>query len=85
MGELEAARCISVEDEMDLVPLNLAMICTHHILSYINAELFSSLLSAKTKRLLRDAGCPTSDTDSRSLDLSGYDHTNFNFRERTTN
>ena len=40
------------------------------------------LLSAKTKRLLRDAGCPTSDADSRSLDLSGYDHTNFNFRDQ---
>ena len=50
VGELEAARCISVEDEMDLVPLNLAMICTHHVISYISAELFSSLLSAKTKK-----------------------------------
>ena len=40
------------------------------------------LLSAQTKRLLRDAGCPTSDADSRSIDLSGYDHTNFNFRDQ---
>ena len=40
------------------------------------------MLSERTKRLLRDAGCPTSDTDSRSLDLSGYDHTNFNFRDQ---
>ena len=48
--ELEAARCLAVEEDVDLVPLNLGMVCAHHGVHYASAELFASLLSAKSKK-----------------------------------
>ena len=48
--ELEAARCLTVEEDVDLVPLNLGMVCAHHGVHYASAELFASLLSAKSKK-----------------------------------
>jgi pre-mRNA-splicing helicase BRR2 len=49
VSDLENAKCIAVEDEMDLFALNLGMIATHYYLKYTTIELFSSSITAKTK------------------------------------
>ena len=49
VSDLENAKCIAVEDDMDLFALNLGMIATHYYLRYTTVELFSSSVTAKTK------------------------------------
>ena len=44
---------ISVEDEMDLSPLNLGMIAAYYYITYTTIELFASSLTAKTKLKVR--------------------------------
>eukprot|EP00897_Mesotaenium_endlicherianum_P008156 jgi/Mesen1/7369/ME000381S06604 len=49
LADLEASKCVLVEDEMDLSPLNLGMIAAYYYIGYTTIELFSSSLTAKTK------------------------------------
>jgi pre-mRNA-splicing helicase BRR2 len=49
LSDLEASKCIAVEDEVELVPLNLGMIASYYYISYASMELFSASLTAKTK------------------------------------
>ncbi|XP_010498549.1 PREDICTED: DExH-box ATP-dependent RNA helicase DExH12 [Camelina sativa] len=49
LSNLEASKCIEIEDEMELSPLNLGMIASYYYISYTTIERFSSLLSSKTK------------------------------------
>lgn len=49
LSDLESSKCIAVEDDMDLSPLNLGMIASYYYISYTTIELFSSSLTAKTK------------------------------------
>merc|ERR1711871_1188993 len=49
VGDLETSKCITVEDEMDIAPLNLGMIGAYYYIKYTTIELFSSSLTAKTK------------------------------------
>ncbi|CAN0921129.1 DExH-box ATP-dependent RNA helicase DExH12 [Linum grandiflorum] len=49
LSDLEASRCISIEDDMDLSPLNLGMIASYYYISYTTIERFSSSLTPKTK------------------------------------
>ena len=34
LHDLEQSRCISIEDEMDVAPLNLGMIAAYHYINY---------------------------------------------------
>lgn len=47
--DLEESKCISVEDDMDLSPLNLGMIASYYYIQYTTVELYASSLTAKTK------------------------------------
>ena len=49
LGDLEASKCISIEDDMDVTPLNLGMIGSYYYISYTTIELFAASLTAKTK------------------------------------
>jgi len=49
LADLEASKCVAIEDDMDLSPLNLGMIAAYYYISYTTIELFSSSLTAKTK------------------------------------
>ena len=49
MADLEEAKTLTVEDDMELSPLNLGMIAAYYYISYSTIELFSSSLTAKTK------------------------------------
>jgi len=49
ISDLEQSKVISVEDEMDLSPLNLGMIAAYYYIAYTTIELFSSSLTSKTK------------------------------------
>uniref|UniRef100_S4RJ64 SEC63 domain-containing protein n=1 Tax=Petromyzon marinus TaxID=7757 RepID=S4RJ64_PETMA len=49
LGDLEHSKCISLEDEMDVAPLNLGMIAAYYYINYTTIELFSMSLNAKTK------------------------------------
>jgi pre-mRNA-splicing helicase BRR2 len=49
VADLEEAKALTVEDDMDLSPLNLGMIAAYYYISYSTIELFSSSLTAKTK------------------------------------
>jgi pre-mRNA-splicing helicase BRR2 len=49
LSELEASKCVSIEDDMDLAPLNHGMIAAYYYISYTTIERFSSSLSSKTK------------------------------------
>ncbi|XP_034244320.1 putative U5 small nuclear ribonucleoprotein 200 kDa helicase isoform X2 [Thrips palmi] len=49
LKELEQSKCISVEDEMDCLPLNLGMIAAYYYINYTTIELFSLSLNSKTK------------------------------------
>ncbi|GFP92235.1 U5 small nuclear ribonucleoprotein 200 kDa helicase [Phtheirospermum japonicum] len=48
VSDLEASKCVSVEDEFSLSPLNLGMIASYYYISYTTIERFSSSLSSKT-------------------------------------
>lgn len=49
LTDLEQSKCISVEDEMDTLPLNLGMIAAYYYINYTTIELFSLSLNNKTK------------------------------------
>ncbi|XVE68357.1 hypothetical protein DITRI_Ditri09bG0061800 [Diplodiscus trichospermus] len=49
LNDLEASKCITIEDDMDLSPLNLGMIASYYYISYTSIERFSSSLNSKTK------------------------------------
>jgi len=47
--DLEESKCLAVEDDMDLQPLNLAMIASYYYIHYTTVELFVSSVTEKTK------------------------------------
>ncbi|CAK9298582.1 unnamed protein product [Gordionus sp. m RMFG-2023] len=49
LNDLEQSKCIAVEEEMDVSPLNLGMIAAYYYINYTTIELFSMSLSSKTK------------------------------------
>ncbi|KAH9611678.1 hypothetical protein KSS87_017396 [Heliosperma pusillum] len=49
LSDLEASKCVSIDDDMDLSPLNLGMIASYYYVSYTTIERFSSSLTPKTK------------------------------------
>ncbi|XP_010425675.1 PREDICTED: DExH-box ATP-dependent RNA helicase DExH12-like isoform X2 [Camelina sativa] len=49
LSDLEASKCIEIEDETELSPLNLGMIASYYYISCTTVKRFSSLLSSKTK------------------------------------
>ncbi|ELU09831.1 hypothetical protein CAPTEDRAFT_222545 [Capitella teleta] len=49
LSNLQNCKCISIEDEMDVAPLNLGMIAAYYYINYTTIELFSMSLSNKTK------------------------------------
>lgn len=49
LSDLEASKCVSIEDDMDLSPLNLGMIASYYYISYTTIERFSSSLTSKTR------------------------------------
>lgn len=49
LSDLEQSKCISIEDEMDCLPLNLGMIAAYYYINYTTIELFSLSLNSKTK------------------------------------
>jgi len=49
LGDLEAARCIAIDQDMDVSPLNLGMIASYYYIQYTTVELFASSLQAGTK------------------------------------
>lgn len=49
LNDLEASKCVVIEDDMDLSPSNLGLIASYYYISYATIERFSSSLSSKTK------------------------------------
>lgn len=49
IGDLEESKCLAVEDEIDISPLNLGMISSYYYIQYTTIELFASSITAKTK------------------------------------
>ncbi|XP_052757266.1 putative U5 small nuclear ribonucleoprotein 200 kDa helicase [Galleria mellonella] len=49
LTDLEQSKCIAIEDEMDVQPLNLGMIASYYYINYTTIELFSLSLTNKTK------------------------------------
>ncbi|KAJ8667090.1 hypothetical protein QAD02_008752 [Eretmocerus hayati] len=49
LSDLEQAKCVTVEDEMDTTPLNLGMIAAYYYINYATVEMFDGSLNAKTK------------------------------------
>jgi len=49
LTDLEQSKCISIEEEMDLTPLNLGIIASYYNIKHTTIELFSSYLTSKTK------------------------------------
>lgn len=49
LADLEASKCVAIEDEMDISPLNLGMIGSYYYITYTTIELFAASLTSKTK------------------------------------
>lgn len=49
LSDLEQFKCISIEDEMDVVFLNLGMIVVYYYINYIIIEFFSMFFNVKIK------------------------------------
>ena len=49
VNDLSESKCISVEDDADLGPLNLGMIASYYYIQYTTVEIFAASLAAKTK------------------------------------
>ncbi|KAM0836389.1 hypothetical protein ACQ4PT_062371 [Festuca glaucescens] len=49
LNDLESSKCVSVEEDMYLKPLNLGLIAAYYYISYTTIERFSSMLTQKTK------------------------------------
>lgn len=65
LTDLEHSKCISIEDGMDLCPLNLGMISAYYYIQYNTIELFSLSLTGKMKiRGLLDVISNASEFDS---------------------
>ncbi|KAI3970006.1 hypothetical protein MKW92_022713, partial [Papaver armeniacum] len=49
MSDMEASKCVSVKEGVDLYPLNLGMVASYYCISYTTMEQFNSSLASKTK------------------------------------
>mmetsp|Transcript_10155 Transcript_10155/g.33224 ORF Transcript_10155/g.33224 Transcript_10155/m.33224 type:complete len:2313 (+) Transcript_10155:39-6977(+) len=49
IGDLEESKCVAVDDDVDVSPLNLGMIAAYYNIQYTTVELFASSVGAKTK------------------------------------
>ncbi|KAF8063039.1 BRR2A [Scenedesmus sp. PABB004] len=49
LNDLANSKVLSIEDEMDLAPLNLGMIAAYYYITYTTIELFAASLTPKTK------------------------------------
>ncbi|WVZ78242.1 hypothetical protein U9M48_025985 [Paspalum notatum var. saurae] len=49
LNDLEASKCVAIEEDMYLKPLNLGLIASYYYISYTTIERFSSMLTQKTK------------------------------------
>ena len=49
LGELEQSKCIAIEDDMDVSPLNLGMIASFYNVSYATIDVFHLSLTGTTK------------------------------------
>ncbi|KAG6487258.1 DExH-box ATP-dependent RNA helicase DExH12-like [Zingiber officinale] len=49
LSDLEASRCVAIEEDMYLKPLNLGLIASYYYISYTTIERFSSSITSKTK------------------------------------
>ena len=49
LSDLETSKCIAIENDMDITPLNLGMISAYYYINYSTIELFSMSLNSKTK------------------------------------
>jgi len=49
LTDLEQSKCISIEEEIDVSPINLGMIAAYYYINYRTIELFSKTLTVKTK------------------------------------
>jgi len=49
LDDLQQSKCISIEDDTDLAPLNLGMIASYYYLRYTTVEIFSQSLKKKSK------------------------------------
>ncbi|XXG57569.1 hypothetical protein AAC387_Pa04g0019 [Persea americana] len=49
LSDLESSKCVAIEEDMYLSPLNLGMIASYYYISYTTIERFSSSLTSKTK------------------------------------
>ncbi|KAL7083867.1 hypothetical protein ACP275_14G188400 [Erythranthe tilingii] len=49
LSDLEASKCVAVEEDVLLSPLNLGLISSYYYISYTTIERFSSSLTSKTK------------------------------------
>ena len=49
LSELEGSKCIAIEDEMDVSPLNLGMISSFYNVSYVTIDVFNMSLKGRTK------------------------------------
>jgi pre-mRNA-splicing helicase BRR2 len=49
LNDLESSKCVAIEEDMYLKPLNLGLIASYYYVSYRTIERFSSMLTQKTK------------------------------------
>lgn len=49
IADLEESKCLAVEEDIELSPLNLGMISSYYYIKYTTIELFAASVSAKTK------------------------------------
>ncbi|KAD2067453.1 hypothetical protein E3N88_41917 [Mikania micrantha] len=49
LSDLESSKCVTIEEDFDLSPLNLGMIASYYYISYTTIERFSSSITSKTK------------------------------------
>lgn len=49
LSDLESSKCVAIEEDMYLKPLNLGLIASYYYISYTTIERFSSSLTQKTK------------------------------------
>jgi pre-mRNA-splicing helicase BRR2 len=49
LGDLEESKCVQMDDEGDISPLNLGMIAAYYYVQYTTIELIASSVTAKTK------------------------------------
>jgi pre-mRNA-splicing helicase BRR2 len=49
IADLEESKCVMVENDLDLLPMNLGMIASYYYIDYSTVELFASSITAKTR------------------------------------